>query len=203
MEKEILEEQVGSLRASTKYRMIEYPIETVLEKYNTKKKEIPSADYEHADTAIYVPWYQRRFIWNKTRQSKLIESIFMGLPISNLYFADIGRKDAFLEIIDGRQRIETLNRFVHGQLKIQNLELLKELNGLYFKDFPVGMQRRFLANPLRAVMFLDQCDEQFIEEIFTRLNLGVPALTLKGFRRKSSVCWKSREKGFENGKAED
>ncbi|MBY7649787.1 MAG: hypothetical protein C4617_04790 [Candidatus Liberibacter europaeus] len=187
-----LEEQVGSLRKKTTYRILEYPIETILEKYNTKQEEIASADYEHADTAIYVPWYQRRFIWNKTRQSKFIESVFMDLPIPYVFLADIGRKDAFLEIIDGRQRIETLNRFVRGQLKIQNLGLLKELSGLYFKDFPVGMQRRFLATPLRAVMFLGQCDEQYIEEIFTRLNLGVPALTLKGFRRKSSVCWKNK-----------
>lgn len=55
------------------------------------------------------PNYQRKFRWDDQRQSKLIESIFLGIPVPSLYMAT--NSDATWEVIDGLQRISTIIRF--------------------------------------------------------------------------------------------
>ena len=52
------------------------------------------------------PMFQRHFIWDKKRQSNLIESILLGLPLPSIYMSQY--KDGRLTIIDGLQRISTI-----------------------------------------------------------------------------------------------
>ena len=50
-----------------------------------------------------APEYQRQFRWDKERQSSLIESIFLGIPIPSLFMAT--NADGTWELIDGVQRV--------------------------------------------------------------------------------------------------
>lgn len=52
-----------------------------------------------------APAYQRQFRWPATNQSKLIESVFLGIPIPSLFMA--ANKDGTWELIDGVQRLST------------------------------------------------------------------------------------------------
>ena len=66
------------------------------------------------------PDFQRNFIWNRTRQSLLIESILLGLPIPSIYLSQYD--DGRLTVVDGLQRLTTIQKFLDNKLKLNNLE---------------------------------------------------------------------------------
>ena len=63
--------------------------------------------------SIRIPGFQRNFVWDLARSSRLIESLLLGLPVPQvfLYQHDKGP----LELIDGQQRLMTLYYFVKGR----------------------------------------------------------------------------------------
>lgn len=127
------------------------------------------------------PDYQRRFVWDAIRQSQLIESIFLGIPIPNIFMAT--NLDASWEVIDGLQRITTILRFVShnlavidgkdlGELKLKGLEKVSSLNGVLFEEMPNNLKLNFLTRPLRITVLNDQSDFQVRFDLFERLNTG-------------------------------
>ena len=64
---------------------------------------------------LYIPPYQREFIWSATEQSKFIESVLIGLPIPFMFAAE-NANEARMEILDGTQRIRTLRAFFKNTL---------------------------------------------------------------------------------------
>ena len=79
-----------------------------------------SENIEKDANEIFVPEYQRDFVWSQERQSKMIESIILGLPIPSIFVAE--DESGRLEIVDGSQRIRTLNAFLCGDLQLINLK---------------------------------------------------------------------------------
>jgi hypothetical protein len=63
--------------------------------------------------AILIPGFQRNYVWDLRRASKLIESILMGLPIPQIFLYEEGR-NRFL-VIDGQQRLMTIYYFMKGR----------------------------------------------------------------------------------------
>ncbi len=155
------------------YDTIEYPIEVIVEKYST--------DLEEEENDIYIPDYQREFIWSEKRRSKFIESILLGVPIPYIFLADVeGRK----EVVDGSQRIRTLDVFVKDQHTIENLDRLTELNGFKFSDFDPVRQKRFLNKSLKMIFLSEKTDSIARQDLFERINTGSdelkPMEVLKG-----------------------
>jgi len=127
------------------------------------------------------PDYQRKFVWDDVRQSQLIESIFLGIPIPNIFMAT--NADSSWEVIDGLQRITTTLRFASnnhaiidgrnlGALKLKGLEKVSSLNGTSFDDMPNNLKLNFLTRPLRITVLNDQSDFQVRFDLFERLNTG-------------------------------
>lgn len=56
-----------------------------------------------------APDYQRHFIWDSDRESELVESIYLGIPVPSLYMA--ANSDGTWEVVDGVQRLSTLTHF--------------------------------------------------------------------------------------------
>ena len=52
-----------------------------------------------------APDYQRHFVWDDDRESELIESVFLGIPVPSIYMAT--NSDASWEVVDGVQRLLT------------------------------------------------------------------------------------------------
>lgn len=73
--------------------------------------------------ALKIPGFQRHYVWDHKRASKLIESIIIGLPIPQVFLYEEGR-NRFL-VIDGQQRLMTLYYFVKGRFprKEKRIEL--------------------------------------------------------------------------------
>ena len=53
-----------------------------------------------------APAYQRHFVWDVKRQSQLIESLILGIPVPSLFMAT--NRDSTWEVIDGLQRVSTI-----------------------------------------------------------------------------------------------
>jgi hypothetical protein len=81
---------------------------------------------------IKLPGFQRGFVWTKAEQSRFIESLILGLPVPNIFLARDGDSKT-LNIIDGQQRLTTLQRYLAGSFPISNSENIHDdLRGCYF-----------------------------------------------------------------------
>jgi Uncharacterized conserved protein len=122
----------------------------------------------YTDDLFFIPEYQREFIWPEANKGKFIESVILGLPIPMLFVADMA--DGRLEIVDGAQRIQTLEQFVSGDLKLRGLTILPELENFSFQDLSVPQQRKLLTRALRIVVLEDGTTEAIRQELFHRIN---------------------------------
>lgn len=160
-----IEQQITDLRKLVDYITLEYPVEVIVDKY--KQGE------ENDENEIFVPQYQRDFVWDDARQSKFIESLFLGLPIPFLFLADVaGDNEGRLEIVDGSQRIRTLANYIDDGLKLSGLKKLDKLNGLLFSDLPKPRQMRFLRTNIKTIVLTEKADEEARKDIFERINTG-------------------------------
>tara|TARA_R110002051_G_C8724371_1_gene497121 strand:- start:1011 stop:2063 length:1053 start_codon:yes stop_codon:yes gene_type:complete len=129
-----------------------------------------------------APEYQRHFVWDNTRQSQLVESLILGIPVPNLFMAT--NKDSSWEVIDGLQRLTTLVNFLGDirlikktnangtKLKLGGLEKLDTINSCEFEDLPKSIQLMFMTRPIRVTVLNDRSDFELRYDLFERLNTG-------------------------------
>ena len=122
---------------------------------------------------ILNPDYQRDYIYDESKASKLVESIVMDIPIPIVYFSE--EDEGVYSVIDGQQRITSLVKFIKNEFKLKNLEVLSNLNGLNFKDLDKATQRKFKTSTLKAIC-LKKESQHLKYEIFARLNQGSVSL---------------------------
>ncbi|MEC6796929.1 DUF262 domain-containing protein [Photobacterium sp. S4TG1] len=134
----------------------------------------------HYDEIEIQPDYQRGDrIWDDNRKSKLIESIFMGLPLPIFYFGERKKNDNWV-VIDGLQRLTTIQDFMAGELtlKLPYDSPVSDLDGMNFKDFEAQTHRKYIRaiKEYEITAYIidveDENDEnnRFIIELFHRIN---------------------------------
>lgn len=132
-----------------------------------------------------APEYQRHFVWDEARESELIESIFLGIPVPSLFMAT--NNDSSWEVVDGVQRISTILHFCGSDkaldfikrqtpLKLEELIKLSTFNGSSFSNLPKAAQFQFLTRPLRVTTLNDKSDSAVRYDLFERLNTGAVEL---------------------------
>lgn len=121
-----------------------------------------------------TPDFQRNFIWDKTRQSKLIESILLGLPLPSIYLSQY--EDGRLTVVDGLQRLTTIKRFFEDKLILTNLEYLKNCNNKKFSNLDDVLSplriRRFGQTQIMCFVIDYRSPSQLKYDLFRRLNTG-------------------------------
>jgi len=124
------EEQIRKEQRDVDFETKEFIVELLVNKYHS--------GLEDDTNELFVPDYQRDFVWNEKRQSRLIESLILGFPIPYIFTADVLSEDPELdgriEIVDGSQRVRTLHAFVNNELQLSELKSLSSINGFYFRD---------------------------------------------------------------------
>jgi|GEM_PF-585412 len=128
------------------------------------------------------PDFQRHIIWDDTRQSRLIESVLIRIPLPAFYL-DATNDDEWM-VVDGLQRLYTLDRFCNrNELKLINLEFLTELEGKTFDDLPRRFQRQ-IEDHTRLNFYIIQPDtpSRVKFTIFYRINTGGLILTPQEIR---------------------
>ena len=166
-----------------------------LKQVRVKKKTITRtirdviADLQSAK--ITIPSYQRTFVWETDKQCRFIESIFMDIPIPPLFllekFSDEASTTIF-EIIDGVQRLTTLENFYGGKLRLSNLDTLADLNQTTFPTLPPNISGIFLEREINIIIIESDTHPEIQFEVFGRLNQRV--CVLKCSRTKElHVSW--------------
>lgn len=125
---------------------------------------------------ILDPVYQRRGRWSVTRQSRLIESFIMNVPIPPvfLYEADY----ASYEIMDGKQRISAIRDFYEDKFALENLEYWSELNGMKYSELPGVIKRAIDRRYISSIILLNESSdsnekaEMMKMMVFDRINSG-------------------------------
>ena len=169
-----IEAEIENEQRSVKYDIREFTIEYYVDKY--------SKGVEHDKNELYVPDYQREFIWTDPRQSRFIESLFLGLPVPLIFVAE-NQDDGRLEIVDGSQRIRTLDAYVNDNLELTGLKKLKELNNTKFSQLGAARQRKFKNISMRMIVLNDQTTSEIRNEMFDRINTSGVSLMAMEVRR--------------------
>ncbi len=132
------------------------------------------------------PFYQRRQRWDDERQSKLIESFIMNIPVPPLfvYESDFAK----YEVMDGQQRITSIREFYSDRLPLRGLEQWPELNGRIYNKLPSeirkGLDRRSISYIVLLKESATTTDEEALlrQQVFERLNTGGVTLTNQEIR---------------------
>lgn len=169
----LIEQQIDEEQRNVKYDIREFTIEYYVDKY--------SKGEETDKNELFVPEYQREFIWDNKRQSRFIESLMLGLPVPLVFVAE--NEDGRLEIVDGSQRVRTLNAFLHDELCLTGLEKLNKMNDLCFSQLPLSRQRKFKNIPMRMIVLSSQATEGTKNEMFDRINTSAVSLLPMETRR--------------------
>lgn len=122
--------------------------------------------------------YQRNFKWTDEQKTKLIESLFLGLPIPPIFLYQ--DEKAMWEVVDGIQRLSTIFQFF-GKLKKENGEFyepfklteapeLTYLKNLTYEKLPDELQREFKKLKFDLIIISKKSDQDVKLEIFRRLN---------------------------------
>ncbi|GFH91157.1 hypothetical protein IMSAGC002_02409 [Lachnospiraceae bacterium] len=140
-----------------------------------------------------APDYQRQFRWDDERQSSLIESLFLGIPVPSLFMAT--NADGTWELIDGVQRVSTMICFAGDDkvrekvnakhvesLKLKGLSKLVNFNDKRFSDLPIGVQNKFKLTSIKVTTLSDKSDKNVRFDLFERLNRGGITLTPQEIR---------------------
>lgn len=122
------------------------------------------------DGEFVVPHYQRNFTWEAERKTRFIESVLMGLPIPFLFFWE--RPDGKLEIVDGSQRLRTIEEFILGDLQLGNMDKLSLVEGFRFMDLPESRRRKVKNRSIRGIVLNENADDQARFDLFDRINTG-------------------------------
>lgn len=128
----------------------------------------------------YKPYYQRNYVWDAKKATFFIESILLGTDIPPLIFFKSGKN---IEVIDGRQRFETLKRFKESSFKLttHGLMELKVLQDENFNTLNPEIKDAFLNTKVRLFEFEVvneprlslELEDKIKKEIFRRYNTGI------------------------------
>ena len=155
----------------------EYPLDSVFVRTDVRTvgeivRRINASRY------IMDPDFQRDFVWPEDKQSKLIESCVMRIPLPVFYVAEA--KDGRIVVVDGLQRLTTFTRFVNGELRLRGLgsegedSKLHPLNGKKFAELPISLRERIEDTQLTMYILDAKAPERARLDIFDRVNSGVP-----------------------------
>lgn len=151
--------------------MINYQI------YSTNRPLDVIQHWKHSNYLDLNPPYQRGEVWGETRQRNLIRSIVIGIPVASIIINDRTRSEwgrnltkGFLAVVDGKQRITTIIKFLYSNLKVPG-EWFGMEGDVVFSDLPIHIQRGFRQIPIAfSEASLPSLEQE--QEVFDLVNFG-------------------------------
>ncbi len=171
----------------------EQPLEEEIEEISSIKRKVytdqgdPEIDslyrkYKDGDLIIQ-PDFQRQFVWDVAKSSRLIESALLDIPLPVIYLSE--EKHGKEYVIDGQQRLTAFFSFIDGKFpdgrnfKLTGLKVFRELNRKTFidlKEIDKKLQRKIRFCKIRTITFGEESEQDLKFEIFERLNTGAVSL---------------------------
>jgi hypothetical protein len=134
------------------------------------------------------PSFQRGYVWDLAKASRLSESVLLNVPLPLIYTAE--ESDSNKEVvIDGQQRLLTLFGYIKGQFprngrpfRLKHLKILSDLNGKLFSDLDDSYRTKILRYDMTIIKIGSSSDPNVKFEIFERLNSGSVSLNPQELR---------------------
>src|ERR1039457_999043 len=129
---------------------------------------------------IVQPDFQRQYVWDATKASRLVESALLGIPIPIIYISQ--EPDNKEYEIDGQQRLTSFFSFIDGKFpdgtdfKLTGLKVFRELNGKKYDGLSDSLQDVIRYFSVRTILFKRESHQELKFEIFERLNTGSVSL---------------------------
>ena len=160
-----------------KYKRGEIRIVTEQARYPVKSipEMLKSGDYK------LNPEYQRRNRWSNDRKSRLIESFIMNVPLPPIFLYEY--EYSKYEVMDGLQRLSSINDFYNNDFSLEGLEYWGELNGKKYSELPSEIQKGIDRRYISSIVLLEETAktleeaEELKQIVFERLNSGGEKLT--------------------------
>jgi len=155
-----------------KYKSGEIRIVTEQARYPVKsiKEMLAGGDYK------LNPEYQRRKRWDNGRKSRLIESFIMNVPLPPIFLYEYDYSK--FEVMDGLQRLTSINDFYTDKFPLEGLEYWKELEGKKYSELPQEIQKGIDRRYVSSIVLLEETAktpeeaEKLKQIVFERLNSG-------------------------------
>lgn len=130
--------------------------------------------------SIYIPEFQRKYVWNDVQASKLIESLIIQCPIPVIYLNQ--EQNETYSVIDGNQRVTSLRRYLSDEFQLKGLTAYSELDGLNFSQLDPRFQRHINNRTIRCISISRETHPQVKFDVFERLNSGSVRLNKQELR---------------------
>ena len=144
-----------------------------------------------------APDFQRLQVWGPVQKVQLIESVLLQIPLPAFYFAE--DPTGVMQVVDGVQRLSTINDFVTGDpsrgggFPLVGLEYLSDVRGKRFNDLPAVWKRRIHNTQIVAHVIEPSTPAAVMYDIFRRINTGGTPLRAQEIRHCVS---KQRSRAF-------
>lgn len=127
--------------------------------------------------AFTIPTFQRRFMWSQTHASKFIESLLMGLPVPGIFLYKEADTNRHL-VIDGQQRLKTLQAFYEGtfgEKKFRLTNVREPWKGKTYQELDTADTLMLDDSIVHATIFRQDEPENVLDSVyfvFERINSG-------------------------------
>ena len=144
-----------------------------------------------------APDFQRLHVWKPVQRVQLIESVLLQIPLPAFYFAE--DSTGVMQVVDGVQRLSTINDFVTGDpergggFPLNGLEYLSDVQRQRFNDLPAVWKRRIYNTQIVAHVIEPSTPADVMYDIFRRINTGGTPLKAQEIRHCVS---KKRSRAF-------
>lgn len=163
----VSDEEINEKYISGEVRIVteqaRYPLDTICTMLNSGKY-------------LLRPDFQRRRRWDRSKQSRLIESFIMNIPIPPIFLYEY--EFSKYEVMDGLQRLTAIKEFYDDNFSLEGLEYWKELNGKKYSELPQeiksGIDRRYLSSLilLKETASSKTKADEMKQLVFERINSG-------------------------------
>jgi hypothetical protein len=132
-----------------------------------------------ANDDIFIPPFQRKFVWSRYQSSRFVESLLLGLPVPAIFLGKEEDTNKLL-VIDGQQRLRSLQHFYKGEFEGGDEFVLQgvasRFEGLSYRTLPEADRRRLDDSIIHAIVVKQDEPEDdnnsSIYLLFERLNTG-------------------------------
>jgi Protein of unknown function DUF262 len=172
-----IEEELESFSESQSlsYFGTDFDVHGLVRRMNQADIVVPSFD-PVVQSGLDLEGFQRRFVWSKSQMDRFIESLLLGYPIPGIFL--VQQSDKKLLVLDGQQRLRTLQAFFKGL--VDKKEFVLEYVGDQFKDAKYESldieSRRTLDNTFIHATIVKYNPaingDEAVYQVFERLNTG-------------------------------